>query len=63
MIINSREIYDYFPRLSYREKLVEPFVVTGTVGLYDVWCTVKGGGTTGKRWGQECRVHCHVSFL
>jgi small subunit ribosomal protein S9 len=49
VIINSREIYDYFPRLSYREKLVEPFVVTGTVGLYDVWCTVKGGGTTGKQ--------------
>jgi ribosomal protein S9 len=46
--INQREIYEYFPRAAYREKLVEPFVVTDKAGAFDVWCTVKGGGTTGR---------------
>lgn len=46
-VINRREIWEYFQRLSYREKLVEPFIVTQSVGKFDVWCTVKGGGTTG----------------
>lgn len=48
-IINDREIHEYFGRVAYREKLVEPFVVTGTAGKFDVWCTVKGGGTTGNK--------------
>lgn len=27
---------------------MKPFLVTDTTGLYDVYCTVKGGGTTGQ---------------
>lgn len=30
-----------------RQALLEPFVVTSTAGQYDVYATVKGGGTTG----------------
>lgn len=53
MTINRRQIHEYFNRQAYREKLVEPFVVTNTVGQFDVWCTVKGGGETGE--GREDR--------
>lgn len=46
--MNGKEVYEYFGRVAYRDKLVEPFVVTGTAGDFDVMCTVKGGGTTGQ---------------
>lgn len=46
--VNGKEVHEYFGRVAYRDKLVEPFVVTGTAGDFDVMCTVKGGGTTGQ---------------
>jgi len=46
--INNRQIHEYFGRPAYRDKLVEPFVVTHTIGNFDVWCTVRGGGETGE---------------
>jgi small subunit ribosomal protein S9 len=46
--VNGKEVHEYFGRVAYRDKLVEPFVVTGTAGDFDVTCTVKGGGTTGQ---------------
>ena len=48
IVVNDRELHEYFGRAAYRDKLVEPFAVTGTAGLFDVACTVKGGGTTGQ---------------
>jgi small subunit ribosomal protein S9 len=48
-IINRRPLYQYFRRLAYREKVLEPFVASDLCGEFDVWCTVKGGGTTGTR--------------
>lgn len=47
-MVNDKEVHEYFGRVAYRDKLVEPFAVTGTAGQFDVWCTVKGGGTTGQ---------------
>ena len=46
-MINNRELHDYFNRASYRDKVIEPFVATNSAGKFDVWCTAKGGGTTG----------------
>lgn len=48
IVVNDRELHEYFGRAAYRDKLVEPFAVTGTAGRFDVQCTVKGGGTTGQ---------------
>lgn len=48
IVVNDKELHEYFGRAAYRDKLVEPFAVTGTAGRFDVKCTVKGGGTTGQ---------------
>jgi small subunit ribosomal protein S9 len=45
-IVNRKPLIDYFEPLQ-REHIVEPFAITKTAGLFDVWCTVKGGGTSG----------------
>lgn len=46
-IINDKEFDVYFPILDHRAALLRPFSDTKTLGLWDVKCTVKGGGTTG----------------
>ena len=38
---------DYFQPLQRRE-IVEVFTQSNTAGMYDTWCTVKGGGMTGQ---------------
>ena len=48
VIVNKRDMSDYFPRESYRKFILQPFVDTNTSGQYDVVCTIKGGGTTGQ---------------
>ena len=45
--VNKRNAIDYFEPLQ-REHSIEPFAVTHTAGLFDIWCTVKGGGPSGK---------------
>jgi small subunit ribosomal protein S9 len=46
-VINDKEIDAYFPILDHRADLLRPFTVTKTLGLWDVACTVKGGGVSG----------------
>lgn len=46
-IVNEKEFDAYFPILDHRADLLRPFNVTKTLGLWDVTCTVKGGGVSG----------------
>ncbi len=46
--INGRTFEDYFPRETIRRIAVRPLQVTETVGKYDVWANVSGGGLTGQ---------------
>jgi small subunit ribosomal protein S9 len=46
-IVNEKEFDAYFPILDHRADLLRPFTVTKTLGLWDVTCTVKGGGVSG----------------
>jgi small subunit ribosomal protein S9 len=46
--INKRPLEDFFKLETDRMALVQPFVLTNTMGDYDVRVTVKGGGTTGQ---------------
>ena len=46
--VNGRPLADYFIKAKDRETCIFPFVVTGTVGQYNVWALVKGGGPTGE---------------
>lgn len=45
-VINDRRLIDYFPPIQ-REDCLGSFVASKTAGLFDVWCTVKGGGVSG----------------
>lgn len=46
-VINDRRLIDYFPPIQ-REDCLGSFVASKTSGLFDVWCTVKGGGISGR---------------
>jgi small subunit ribosomal protein S9 len=46
--VNGRDIVTYFPRPVLRMVINQPFVVTQTMGQFDVICTVKGGGLSGQ---------------
>nr|AKM76753.1 ribosomal protein S5 domain 2-like superfamily protein [Francoa sonchifolia] len=47
-IVNDKEFDVYFPLLDHRAALLRPFSETKTLGLWDVNCTVKGGGVSGQ---------------
>ncbi|KAG2647297.1 30S ribosomal protein S9, mitochondrial-like [Panicum virgatum] len=47
-IVNEKEFDAYFPILDHRAELLRPFTVTKNLGLFDVTCTVKGGGISGQ---------------
>ncbi|EFN53841.1 hypothetical protein CHLNCDRAFT_25348, partial [Chlorella variabilis] len=48
MMINRRPYDRYFPDLLRRNDLLTPFLVTGTLGCFDVMVSVRGGGQTGQ---------------
>jgi len=48
IIINKRDIDDYFGLDTLKMIINQPFAVTGTQGKYGVICTATGGGTTGQ---------------
>ncbi len=48
IIINGREIDDYFGLDTLKLIVRQPLVATDLVGKVDIICTVKGGGVTGQ---------------
>jgi small subunit ribosomal protein S9 len=46
--INGKKLDDYFPNLRDRNSVHAPLEKTETIGKYDIWVNVKGGGTTGQ---------------
>ncbi len=48
VIINDKNFESYFPQLLSREDILAPLKLTQTVGSYDVFVNVKGGGTSGQ---------------
>ncbi|CAB62002.1 30S ribosomal protein S9-like [Arabidopsis thaliana] len=53
--VNEKEFDVYFPMLDHRAALLRPLAETKTLGRWDIKCTVKGGGTTGKTSPQSLR--------
>lgn len=47
-LVNEKDFDVYFPMLDHRAALLRPFSETKTLGLWDVKCTVKGGGVSGQ---------------
>ena len=48
IVINKRDIDDYFGLETLKMSVRQPLVLTETVGRYDVLVNVRGGGTTGQ---------------
>ncbi len=46
--INKRDIDDYFGLETLKVIVRQPLEATGTIGKYDLYVTVKGGGFTGQ---------------
>jgi len=48
IIINDRDIDDYFGLETLKVIVRQPLVLTGTAGKFDVLCNVVGGGLSGQ---------------
>lgn len=48
VIVNGKQVQDYFARPVLQALVSQPFSVANRVGRYDVWCTVCGGGLSGQ---------------
>ncbi len=48
IIINGKDAEKYLARPVLRMIINQPFAVTNTAGLFDVWCTVEGSGLSGQ---------------
>ena len=48
MTVNGKDASDFFPTLSSRAVITQPFAVTDTQKNFDVRVTVAGGGVTGQ---------------
>ena len=46
--VNGRPAESYFPSLTHRMVIAEPLRLTNTIEVYDVDCTIDGGGITGQ---------------
>jgi small subunit ribosomal protein S9 len=46
--INGRGVEDYFPTATHRMILSEPLRLTSTAEMYDVDCSIIGGGVSGQ---------------
>lgn len=48
ILVNGKPLNEYFPRLTHRSELLYPLRVVETVGDYNIFATVRGGGNTGQ---------------
>lgn len=48
MIINGKDIKDYFPYATLIQDAIQGFVITKTEGQFDVKANINGGGFTGQ---------------
>ncbi|XP_062510587.1 small ribosomal subunit protein uS9m-like [Corticium candelabrum] len=46
--VNRCLLFNYFTKMDDRQQVMYPFLVTDTIGNFDVTCSVSGGGTTGQ---------------
>ena len=46
-IINTKNLVHYFQPIQ-RSHILSSFIASKTAGIFDVWCTVKGGGISGQ---------------
>lgn len=47
-LVNGKELVDYIKRETLVMRVRQPLEVTDTLGKYDIWASVRGGGTSGQ---------------
>ena len=48
IIVNGKDYEQYFKRVNHKNELTKPFEIINQSSLYDVRCSVKGGGHSGQ---------------
>lgn len=48
IIINNRNVDDYFGRKTYKMIILQPMELTGSLRSFDIYVNVRGGGLTGQ---------------
>lgn len=48
IIVNKREFEEYFPIPLTRKIIVQPLATTETMGKFDIYANINGGGSTGQ---------------
>ena len=48
IVVNNRDLNEYFKRDTAKTMIVEPLKLTATDGVYDVIAIIEGGGTSGQ---------------
>jgi small subunit ribosomal protein S9 len=46
--VNGKDVLEYFARPVLRMVINQPFAATNTLGQFDIYCTVVGGGLSGQ---------------
>ena len=52
--VNKKDVEEYIPHADLRLVINQPFAVTSTVGSYDVFVNVVGGGYAGQAGAIPC---------
>lgn len=48
LVLNGRQLEDYFPTMATRMRVMEPFQLTSTQGRFDIDAKLEGGGVNGQ---------------
>ncbi|MGI8518408.1 MAG: 30S ribosomal protein S9 [Acidimicrobiia bacterium] len=48
MVLNGRQLEDYFPTMATRMRVMEPFQITSTQARFDIDAKLEGGGVNGQ---------------
>ena len=48
IVINGKDLSDYFPRVLYRQQITAPLEAIGELKKFDIKAKVEGGGLTGQ---------------
>jgi small subunit ribosomal protein S9 len=48
IVVNKREFEEYFPIPLTRKIIVQPLATTETMGKFDIYANINGGGSTGQ---------------
>lgn len=48
VVLNNRQLEDYFPTMATRMRIMEPLQLTSTQGRFDIDARLEGGGVNGQ---------------